>query len=365
MGAPRILLHANQLSERGSSVNIRHYSRMLERELGMESVIAFHAPAPLNNWKTIREMGADGLRLFAYNSFNELQDFSIVEGITHAYFMSDGRYTGHWIPGAKKLTHAVFRYHYHPHGEAYAHVSEWLSAAATSRAEEIIRFTKGRSYRNSRERARIDRLRSSANSPYPIDPGLPRTWVPHCVYPQNADGDEFRQRMDIPKSCQLVGRIGGFDQFDDPAAKRAVSELVSERSDIWFCFVNTRKFMDHPRVIHVEQMSEKDKWSFYAACDLFLNGRLMGESFGFSIVEPLSIGKPVIAPSPWRNPRMDKHHIAVLRGEDLTYRTSRHLTSLIARELRNNRDPNGLMRLVDDFMPRNVARRFQSVFLDS
>jgi glycosyltransferase involved in cell wall biosynthesis len=52
----------------------------------------------------------------------------------------------------------------------------------------------------------------------------------------------------------------------------------------------------------------------------------MGESFGYSIFEPLAVGTPVVAPHPIRNPLMDKNHAEVLSGSGLLYWNSRSLS---------------------------------------
>jgi hypothetical protein len=97
--------------------------------------------------------------------------------------------------------------------------------------------------------------------------------------------------------------------------------------------------------------------------DVFLNGRLMGESFGFSIVEPLSIGKPVLAPSILRNPRMDMHGFNLLRNLGLTYFSEPDLVRKMKKQLAKPLDPNLLKSKVDKFLPENVIQRFASQLL--
>ncbi len=365
MGTARVLLHSGQISERGDSSNARNYSRMLSTELGIESLIAFPKYGK-NNWEAVSQLEEIGLQVFPYTSFRQLQDHAKSIGITDAYFMNGGGYTGEWIPGARKITHAVFR-NYQPHGDVYAHCSEWLSAFATSRKLELLRRVNprshGYSFRDKGERIRILAMREEMSSPYAIDANLAKDWVPHCVYPENGDGRAFRRKYGLPLTAHVIGRIGGLDQFNDPAAQAAVVVLLSSRQDLHFCFINTQRFIEHPQVTFIDQVTEVEKWSFYDACDIFLNGRMMGESFGFTIVEPLALGKPVVAPALSRNPQMDRHHLAILKGRSLTYNSTENLVEIVLREIDSPTHSTILKQCVVEFVPSRVAVRFNRVFL--
>jgi glycosyltransferase involved in cell wall biosynthesis len=128
--------------------------------------------------------------------------------------------------------------------------------------------------------------------------------------------------------------------------------------------VNTRRFSDHPRIIHCGFLDRREIWDFYAACDVLLNGRIMGESFGFSIVEPLSIGKSVIAPDLARNFRMDQHHISLLKPFNLLYRNASHLSWLIDRELQSQTVSSALTHAVESFGQRRVMQKFKDFYIN-
>lgn len=362
MRKPILLLHSDRVTERGDSTNARNYSRTLSTEFGIETMITFPKEAR-NNPAVIAQLDSMGLNLFAYDSFSQLQNYAQNVGVTHAYFMNDGKYTGQWIPGAKKLTHAVFR-NYQPHGDVYAYCTRWLRDTATSWKEEMFRLLAGQSFRSPAERQRIEDAKAEMRSPYQISLHKTPDWVPHCIMPEPGDGLEFRKRFSIPTFAPVVGRIGGNDQFDDPAAHRAVASLLESNPEIVFCFVNTQKFIEHPRAIFIPGVTELEKWGFYSACDVLLNGRLMGETFGFTIVEPLSLGKPVVAPALARNPGMDAHHIELLKGMDLTYKNHTELSQIILRELSAPTAGTILRERVAQFEPSVVAQRFKQVFLD-
>lgn len=202
------------------------------------------------------------------------------------------------------MTWAVFRT-WEPHGDFYLYVSRW---------NFVSNF--GRFFWLS-----LNRLFLSA-------PGLPKIgYAEHFLDVSQGNGTVFRREHGIPQKAVVVGRIGGYSEFSDPAAREAVSEALNLRSDLWFVFVSTEKFRSHPRVVFIGSLSRDQCWNFYDSVDFLLNGRLMGESFGFGIVEALRLGKPIFAPSPVRNRRMDKNHVRLLRGFGLLYKNKNDLVA--------------------------------------
>jgi glycosyltransferase involved in cell wall biosynthesis len=200
------------------------------------------------------------------------------------------------------------------------------------------------------------------HSPYSIDPNMKITYVPHCVYAYKGDSEYFKKKYKLPNNLRIIGRIGGFNQFDDISAISAVIELLNS-TDYFFCFVNTKKFVDHPKIRYIDYISTQEKWDFYAACDVFLNGRIQGESFGFSIVEPLMIGKSIIAPDLQINLRMDQNHIRVLREDKFLYKDKNDLIDKIRFNLDNPTDSTNLIEKVSEFYPEKVADKFYKTFL--
>ena len=112
------------------------------------------------------------------------------------------------------------------------------------------------------------------------------------------------------------------------------------------------------------------KWQFYDACNLLLNCRISGESFGFTIVEPLMVNKPVLAPSILRNRTMDQNQISILKYAGLLYHSRMHLMFLILKYKKyyySNKiyRDNDFSKLVEHYNSENVADKFVEYFLDS
>lgn len=344
----KLLLHSESISERGDSTNAEAYCRGLKEFYNIDSIIVYQENSNANNANRIKEI-ASKYTIEPYKSQKDLHAIGKNFGATHSYFMNSGIYSAEWVKNTKRISHAVFNY-FEPHGDVYAYCSKYLLNVALDSKNRATS-----SFKNFCKRA-------VSKSPYQINYSLQPTYVSHCVYTEEASGLEFRLRYKIPSSAFLVGRIGGLTQFDDLAAQQAVKNLL-EKNDYFFCFVNTLKFVDHPRAIFIDYLSNSQKWSFYEACDLLLNGRLMGETFGFSIVEPLMLGKPVIAPALTRNLKMDKNHIEILRSHKYLYNDSNDIFEKITRYRNVSSETNILKKLVDQFKPEIVIKTFYEKFL--
>ncbi len=347
----RIILHSHSVSERGDSANAESLSSALKKYLQIETLIVYNRNSRANNTKKISELISSGHQVISYSKPKDLHSIGKSWGATHSYFFCGGEYSPLWIKNTIRLTHAVFN-NYEPHGDRYNYVSEWLFRKA-SRVKH--RYT---------PEAKIRELKFLTGSPYALDTNIPIGWVPHIVKPVQGDGESFRKKLKVPKDAIVVGRIGGFSEFNDKAAQNGVVELVEKFQNFYFVFVNTRQFHSHPRIKYIDYLSSLEKWDFYSAGDLFINGRLMGESFGFSICEALSVGKPIIAPNFHRNLRMDKHHIAILRNSGLLYRSKGEFKRLVIQQSQKPVPKASLIRLVDKFSPKSAMSLFEANFLN-
>ena len=350
MPSIKLLLHSDSLSLRGDSTNAEAIATYLRLLCNIDSIVV--APQSLNNSQIrIDDMRRLNLSVNIYQDQNQLRSIAKKELVTHSYFLTNGRYYNLWIPDTKHLVHAVFNV-FEPHGHVYAYVSKWL-------------YNKATKDRRTREISTIRAEQAVTGSPFGLSNQTKITWVPHTVVVKQGDGDRFRKKFGIDKRFKIIGRIGGYDQFNDRAAISGISRVLKKRKDIKFVFVNTRPFLKHPQVIYLDSLNSADKWDFYDAGDLFLNGRVMGESFGFSIVEPLMVGKPIIAPDRFRHLSMDAAHMEILRPLSLTYLSSIGFAWKVLQILDERPDKSSLCSSVVQFSPENSIRRFYSEFLEN
>jgi glycosyltransferase involved in cell wall biosynthesis len=348
----KFLLHSNSFSERGDSVTLLAIGGLIKEELGFDCVIAIPANAEHISDERVSEAISRGFDVFRYRDKSDLDNFAKDMEISHSYVFSGGKRAdlsyfdksdpeSFRISDTRHITHVVFR-NFDPHGEVYAYVSDWLFNWAKPRIFiwkllHVLGFLGGSSATNV-------------------------TSFPHFLeaWPKSTAEQALREELGIPEDSHVIGRIGGFREFDDPAARKGVRLILDAWEDSYAVFVNTPRFLDHPRAIFLEKLSRADVRRFYDACDVLLNGRRMGESFGYSIVEPLSLGKPVIAPNWVRNPLMDKNHIRLLRGQRLLYSSARNLLRIYSR-CRQQSCLDNSSNITNGFSPQEAAKKLRAI----
>jgi hypothetical protein len=239
------------------------------------------------------------------------------EKIDLAYFIRAGMREP--LPtNCKTAVHSVFQFN-DPHGDRYAYVSKWLSDTM-----------------------------SNGSIPY----------VPHIVSLPPPTGD-FKKALGIDESKTVIGRIGGYYTFDKTEVKQFLKEFVQNKDneDFVFLFVGTEPFIDHPNVRFINEFqSPQKKANFINTCDGMIHARQRGESFGLSIAEFLSLGKPVMA---W-NGGLDQNHISMLQGTNTLYNDVLELEALLYMVKNLKQD---YTQLVKEFKPQAVMQKFKEVFI--
>lgn len=311
-----IAFHSNQLGLRGTEVALYDYAHYNEELLGNKSYIISCADSDLSSLKKFKNR----FEVFLYKEFNECFNFVLEKNITHAYYIKAGDNDGKIIPGIKNLIHVVFQ-NKQIHGDKYAYVSEWLSHKM----------------------------------------GMGSNFVPHIVK-LPAPQINYRSTLNIPQNNIVIGRYGGYHEFDLPFVHNSIYETLTNRNDITFLFMNTKPFgPEHANIIFVNSTHNmQHKANFINTCDYMIHGRNHGESFGLSVCEFLYGGKPVIS---WKH-GLDKNHITVLKDKGLWYEDGLQLTSLLANLKKNTILPETCKDLIQQFLPENVMSRFKKIFLD-
>ena len=154
------------------------------------------------------EKFAASLTLIPFEDRAELPELSAPYDLDFCYYLSGGYLRDLPIVAKRSGVHAVFR-HFEPHGDVYAYLSSWLSDWMT---------------------------------------GGQAPSVPHIVTMPEPD-DDMRAELGIPNEAFVVGRYGGFDQFNLSMAKQAVTQALDDRQDLYCLFVNTEQFVEHPRAL--------------------------------------------------------------------------------------------------------------------
>ncbi|KZM49295.1 hypothetical protein [Labrenzia sp. OB1] len=312
----RIGFQAGTLNERGMSVALHDYAVGVQQELGHEAFV-FHNEA--KSTPSVVEKFGRSVTLVPMKPDTDSRRVSEPFKLDFCYYIREGRAVPVDITAGRSGVHAVFR-HFEPHGDVYAYVSDWLADWMSG--------------------------------------GLAPA-VPHIVDLPQAEGT-LRQKLGIPREAFVVGRYGGYDQFNIPFAHSAVEEALRRRPDLWFLFVNTEKFIDHPRALFLPSIVDPvEKSRFIATCDAGLNAKKIGESFGLAIAEFLMAGRPVFS---WAG-GMDRNHVVMTPKPDWIYRTRRELVRLLVDYTPSSADGDLARHSVSQFLPGPVMRRFDEVFL--
>jgi hypothetical protein len=310
-----IAFHSNQLGIRGTEVALYDYAFYNETILGNKSYIISDANANLDTLEKFKNK----FEVFLYNKFEDCFEFVKQKNITHVYYQKAGDFDNKLIPGVKNLVHAVFQ-EKDIHGEVYCYISEWLA----NKAE------------------------------------LPGAFVPYIVAMPEPTKN-FKLKLGISDDKIVIGRHGGFNEFDIPFVYKAIKLVLEYRNDLTFLFMNTRPFMEsHPNVIFAEgTYNLQHKSNFINTCDYMIHARSRGESFGLAISEFLFHDKPVIS---WKN-GLDQSHINMLGDSGIWYHDFESCFTVL-KNISKNTKPQGTHKaIVSKYSPEIVMKQFNEIFL--
>jgi hypothetical protein len=309
--------HTNELNERGTNVAVYDYAHYNETILGNKSFIISNRNADLTALKKFQ----DRFEVFLYNDFSECTQFCKDRNIQYVYYVKAGDRDGKIIPECKSCIHAVFQ-HREEHGDAYAYISQWLAKQMK----------------------------------------LPGSYVPYMV-DMPSPKISYRSKLKIPEDAIVIGRHGGYTEFDLQFVHRAINDITAERKDIYFLLMNTKPFTSpNPNIIHISSTyNMQNKSDFINTCDYMIHGRNMGESFGLAISEFLFHDKPVIS---WHNGQ-DKNHIELMKDKGIWYNTEEDLKQKFKIITKNNKPVGFYKTIVDPFKPELVMKQFDKIFLNA
>lgn len=300
MASLKIGFMSNQLDNRGTGDALYNYAHYNEELLGNESRILTMDRGNHNQ---------EAHRRFL-DRFGEVFLLDNLRGLDALYHIKSGYDDGiqTTIP---YLVHSVFDNQ--PHGTVYATVSPWMGA----------RF------------------------------GLP--YVPHIVQTHPTD-ENLREQLGIPKDAVVFGRHGGTDSFDIPFVKNSISYYVQTDKRVYFLFLNTDKFVDHPRVVHLPAtVDPKQKKMFINTCDAMIHARSRGETFGIAVGEFAISGKPIITYSESH----ERAHLEELGHFALTYKDTKSLENQFDKVVAGPLLTWGY----GQYTPERVMAQFDEVFL--
>lgn len=178
--------------------------------------------------------------------------------------------------------------------------------------------------------------------------------VGHVVrLPEHSD----KMELNIPPGSIVFGRYGSKASFDIPFVHEVIKYIVNNFSNIYFIFMNTNKFYEHPNIRYVEETTSLyEKRRFINSCDVLLHARGRGETFGLTCGEFAICKKPVIT----YGGSFETEHMDILGDKCIKYYNPQQLFEILVNFKQYNIDmtDNGYMK----YTPEAVMERFKNIF---
>lgn len=317
----KIAFHTPQLDVRGTCVALYDYALYNETLLGNKSLIIVDKTKS-SDVLAIRKF-TNRFPVYFYDKKESLHDFLLQQKCDILYTIKYGKNDGlDFNAGDRKVKtviHCVFDLS-EPHGNVYAAVSETLAKK--------------------------------------YGWGL---YVPHMIgLIPSSSGENMRSDLGIPSDAVVFGRHGGMDTFNIQFCMEGIVEVVCERKNIFFVFVNTPVFVQHPQVIFLEPIVDSDdKNRFIQTCDAHLECGTLGHSFGLSMGEFSVNNKPIIA---YKGPVWNTAHFDILKDKALYFTNKDEFKQILTSF--NPKDYVGRdLNCYKEFSPEKVMKIFNDVFI--
>lgn len=326
-----IAFHSYQLGERGTEVHMYNLAKYNRDILGNKSIIISTSSRPtptLNMFQKDFETYLyqdvwlpDGINLNLRRSIEKICEDNKV---THFWATKGGESDGIMPTNAKSIAACIFRMD-QPHGDIYSGICEYIS--------------------------------KKHGGLYPYVHPIIKKECPEME-------EDLRSELGIPKDAIVFGRHGGRDTFNLNFVKPTILQSLN-RSDIYFLFLNTDRFVNHPRVIHLDWSSDMCyKSKFINTCDAMIHARDDGEIFSQAIAEFSIRNKPIITWKPDIFPHHhDTGHIHVLANTAIYYKNNIDLLDILLNIKKSDIMNKDWDVYKDTYSPENVMLDFDKKFI--
>ena len=172
----------------------------------------------------------------------------------------------------------------------------------------------------------------------------------------------LREKLNIPENAIVFGRYGGLDTFNLHFVYNAIVRTVLANDNIYFLFINTPLFIQHPHVIYLDKIIEDDdKNLFINTCDAHLECSTLGHTFGLSIGEFSVNNKPIIC---YNGNIWNRCHLDILGEKAILFKTEEEFYNIINtfdKKEYENKDLN----CYKEYSPEKVMKKFEEIFIKS
>lgn len=303
-----------QLCERGTTNAMYDYALANEEICGNLSVIYYQSKNPYNHPSAIEKF-KKRFTVLEFNVFQEVCDQISKYSIDYMYIIKYGNQNEYNTTLVPCIIHSVFLWD--PHG-IYACVSKSIATQNNG------------------------------------------VWLPHIINPlPYSEKNTFRKTYGIPEDAYVYGRYGGLDTFSIEYTHNVIKNEIDLHPNIWFVFVNTNIFCDHPRVLFLPSIIDlTEKGDYVNACNAMVHGRIEGETFGLSIAEFITHRKPVLScPASIGN---DNEHLLLGKDWIAVYTNEEEFRQKLWNKLPIPTTENPYL----EFSPQNVMKKFGELLGD-
>ncbi len=329
----KIALHSYQLGSRGTEICLYKYAKYAREILGWDPIIVSTSSRPTPTLERFeREFDVhlyphvwqpDGKNTEIVRYFNDLIS---KENIDLMYAIKGGENDGILRElDCQSAAHCIFRMD-EPHGSVYAGVCKYISKKH----------------------------------------GLFHPWVDHIIdYKKLPPEENYRETFGIPRDALVGFRHGGNDTFSLNFVHNSIARALEKRKDLWFIFLNTRKFIEHPRVLFVDWTADLEKiLKFVNTGDFFMHARYDGEIFPLTVAEASTQNKPVVTWRPDNTPaHYDTGHIDLLQETGIYYKDSQDLYETLINLERSDIIKREWDVYGDIYSPNKVMKQFKEIFV--
>ena len=317
----RVAFCENRLTYRGTTDAVYQYADYNETMLGNESIIITRkfVPGFVDIDQRIYDKFHSRFRVVYYTDPSEIDGIIEREKCDVFYCIKYGFVDGLMTTKCKNIMHCAGT-GFQPHGEFYCAVSECMSK------------WQGHEY-----------------------------FLPHIVDNLPEVTTDFREELGIPANAIVFGRYGGMDVFGPHFIRNVVKDIVNARDDIYFIFMSTPEFYQHPQIKYfTPQTSREIKAKFIATSDAMFHARQDGETFGLAIGEFSLKNKPIIVFKHPPGSNCPTNHYDVLGDNAFYYKDADELTAIFNTFDRDDAKTKQ-WNMYQQFNPTDVMAQFKTL----
>ena len=314
----KVGFYLRELNFRGIANSIFIYAKSNQTILKNKSIIFYNSSALDNKKEAIKEFKKK-FKTIKVSSLSELEKINKNLKLDYIYFQRDGA-KDEIVNNSKNIIHAVFPQNpFQYHGSNYAFVSKWLSKTCT-------------------------------NNKFSFAP------LPVQLLENNQN---LRKKLNIPKNAKVFGYHGGETSFDLIFVRDAIEKLVKQNNNIYFLFMNIKKFFNHKKVIFIKgTFNQTQKVKFINTCDAMLHARSLGESFGLSCAEFAIKNKPILTYGYCRQ----RAHFEICKNNIIPYYSYKDLNTKILNFDKNQKYNSD--NLKNELSEKNTIKIFEKTLLN-